>query len=265
VLLTLPWTGFFVDALLRLRSWKWRDLDSLGRLRVFAFSWTIFPILFFTFSSSKLPGYILPVLPPVSILVGERIARLCANKNSSKWPVITTGLIVIVLAISGLTYTSYSGFPTMQTALLLTLPLFISGLVTIAFQHHRCLGMTVTASAVLLSLAGVLQLGATARASKESVRDLLRLADAQGYSQAAVFARRGSDRTAEFYASGRMVYDPDGEPAALDEPWQVIAEAQRRKQKILVFVPVEYLSPYRNSPQLRIIAENGSLGVVGSR
>jgi 4-amino-4-deoxy-L-arabinose transferase-like glycosyltransferase len=263
ILLTLPWTAFFADSLLRMRFRKWHELDSISRLRVFAFCWMIFPILFFSFSGSKLPGYILPVLPPVSILVGEGIARLCANKSSSKWAAIATGLIVIVLAISGISYARQFGFPTMQTAVLLMSPLFISGVVAIVFQHRRCLAMILIATAILVTLGGVLQFVAPSHASRESVRDLLRLADAQGYGQAAVFARRGGDRTAEFYASGRVVYDADGEPTVLEEPSFVIAEARRRSGKILVFVPVEYLEPYRKSPQLRIIGENGNLALVG--
>lgn len=265
VLLTLPWTAFVVDSLLQIRSWKWRDLDSIDKLRIFTFCWMIFPLLFFSFSGSKLPGYILPVLPPVSILVAERITRLCASEKGPGWTTIITGLIVIVLAISGILYASFSSFPTTQTAVLLTLPLLISGFVALGLKLRRCLAMGLVAAAVLLTLAVVLQFAAPARANRESVRELLRLADAQGYENAPVFARRGSDRTAEFYASGRLVYDAHGEPAALDEPQQIIAEAQRRGQKILVFVPVEYLEPYRRSTDLRIIGDNGNLALVGVR
>lgn len=263
VLLTLPWTPFFVDSMLRLRSWKWPELDSINRLRVFLFCWVIFPVVFFSFSGSKLPGYILPVLPPVSVLVGGRIARLCASKSILKWPPITTGIIVLVLALGSILYASQSGFPKVQTAVLLTLPLIISGVLTILLQHRRCTAMTLTALAILVTLVGVLQFAAPSRANGESVRDLIRLADERGYGQAPVFARRGSDRTAEFYAPGRLVYDQEGEPAVLEEPPYVIAEARRRRQKILVFVPVEYLDPYRKSPQLEIIGENGSLALVG--
>ncbi|HEX6729895.1 MAG TPA: glycosyltransferase family 39 protein [Pyrinomonadaceae bacterium] len=265
VLLTLPWTPFLVDSLLRLRSWNWSNLDLVSALRVFALCWMIFPLLFFSFSGSKLPGYILPVVPPVSILVGERIARLCANKSCSKWPPVATGLIVIMLAIAAISYSSQSGFPTLPMAVLLTLPLLISGLFTIVFSHHRCVAMTLTAVALLLMLAGVLQFVAASRAGRESVRDLLRLADAQGYGEAAVIIPRDRDRSAEFYASGRVVYDAHGEPALVDELPQVIAETRQRGKKILVFVPVEYLEPYKQSPQWRIIGDNGNLALVGTQ
>ena len=33
--------------------------------------WAIIPIIFFSFSQSKLPGYILPSIPPITILTGD--------------------------------------------------------------------------------------------------------------------------------------------------------------------------------------------------
>jgi 4-amino-4-deoxy-L-arabinose transferase-like glycosyltransferase len=37
--------------------------------------WALIPIIFFTFSQSKLPGYILPSIPPITILTGDYLFR----------------------------------------------------------------------------------------------------------------------------------------------------------------------------------------------
>ncbi|HEV2215922.1 MAG TPA: glycosyltransferase family 39 protein, partial [Terracidiphilus sp.] len=37
--------------------------------------WALIPIVFFSFSQSKLPGYILPALPPITILTGDYLFR----------------------------------------------------------------------------------------------------------------------------------------------------------------------------------------------
>jgi 4-amino-4-deoxy-L-arabinose transferase-like glycosyltransferase len=37
--------------------------------------WAFIPILFFSFSQSKLPGYILPAIPPITILTGDYLFR----------------------------------------------------------------------------------------------------------------------------------------------------------------------------------------------
>jgi len=38
--------------------------------------WALFPVVFFTFSKSKLPGYILPSIPPLTILTGDYLNRI---------------------------------------------------------------------------------------------------------------------------------------------------------------------------------------------
>lgn len=38
--------------------------------------WALFPIVFFSFSQSKLPGYILPAVPPITILCGDYLNRM---------------------------------------------------------------------------------------------------------------------------------------------------------------------------------------------
>src|SRR5206468_4693107 len=37
--------------------------------------WTVIPVVFFSVSQSKLPGYILPSIPPITILTGDYLFR----------------------------------------------------------------------------------------------------------------------------------------------------------------------------------------------
>src|SRR5882672_7311815 len=66
-----PWTIFLGAGFFASRRWRWRGRMPLDRLRVFAFCWIIVPVVFFSFSESKLTAYILPVLPAVALLIGE--------------------------------------------------------------------------------------------------------------------------------------------------------------------------------------------------
>jgi 4-amino-4-deoxy-L-arabinose transferase-like glycosyltransferase len=43
--------------------------------------WAIIPVVFFSFSRSKLPGYILPSIPPIAILTGDYLYRRRAGLN----------------------------------------------------------------------------------------------------------------------------------------------------------------------------------------
>jgi 4-amino-4-deoxy-L-arabinose transferase-like glycosyltransferase len=85
----MPWTVIAIRALVAaigdsFAEWKVRVNPKryLGHSRAgdafpeFLVLWALFPIVFFTFSKSKLPGYILPSIPPVTILTGDYLNRI---------------------------------------------------------------------------------------------------------------------------------------------------------------------------------------------
>ena len=67
----LPWTPLLGLLLGSGRGDGWRQ-D--GRLRFLGF-WALFTVVFFSLVRNKLPGYILPALPPLAALMGVRLAR----------------------------------------------------------------------------------------------------------------------------------------------------------------------------------------------
>jgi 4-amino-4-deoxy-L-arabinose transferase-like glycosyltransferase len=74
ILALLPWSAFLIAAaqealrLWREKSWK----NSPG---FFVACWAIFPIVFFSFSQSKLPSYILPAVPALALLTAISASR----------------------------------------------------------------------------------------------------------------------------------------------------------------------------------------------
>jgi 4-amino-4-deoxy-L-arabinose transferase-like glycosyltransferase len=70
----LPWTIFLIPALLEgrriLREKSWTNSPGF-----FFACWAVFPVLFFSFSQSKLPSYILPALPPLALLCAVGAVR----------------------------------------------------------------------------------------------------------------------------------------------------------------------------------------------
>jgi 4-amino-4-deoxy-L-arabinose transferase-like glycosyltransferase len=67
LLALLPWTALLWPAAREgLRMWRaksWKDSPGL-----FFACWAVFPVLFFSCSQSKLPGYILPAIPPLALV-----------------------------------------------------------------------------------------------------------------------------------------------------------------------------------------------------
>ena len=63
LLLTFPWTFLLIPALRR----------SFGRTEQFILWWAVVPFVFFSLSGSKLPGYLLPVVPPIALLCAKEL------------------------------------------------------------------------------------------------------------------------------------------------------------------------------------------------
>ena len=62
--------------------------------------WAVFPIIFFSFSHSKLPGYILPAVPPMTILCGDYLNRKRAVGLKMRLVAIHAALVGILVAVA---------------------------------------------------------------------------------------------------------------------------------------------------------------------
>jgi 4-amino-4-deoxy-L-arabinose transferase-like glycosyltransferase len=258
--LTLPWTPVLIEALLGIGSWTWRDNSSLTTLRVLCLAWLLFPLLFFSFSGSKLPGYILPVLPAAGLLIGERLTHTSWKERSSSWSLVASGAFCLLLSISGLVYAMKTRQVSWQCAVLVTAPLLVAGLYTVAWTNRRDVAIISIVLAICLMVAFALKCVAPVFGRRESVRDLLRAADERGYAGLPVLAQRGDDRSTEFYASGRVVYRADGEILPIDE---VTIDQARQLGPMLVFVSTEYMENFRRVPGMELLGDNGRVALFG--
>jgi len=87
ILSLLPWTVYAISALISAARQTWRDWRSSAPDQVraseqvgdsfpeFLVIWALFPIVFFSLSQSKLPGYILPAIPPCTILTADYLHK----------------------------------------------------------------------------------------------------------------------------------------------------------------------------------------------
>lgn len=63
--------------------------------------WALIPIIFFSFSQSKLPGYILPSIPPITILTGDYLFRR-RGPGLSRWELIGHAVLSGVMTMFAL-------------------------------------------------------------------------------------------------------------------------------------------------------------------
>ena len=108
LLATVPWVVWLaLDIIEKVRLfWSERreafatHEDTFG---LFLLIWLIVPVLFFSFSQSKLPGYILPGIPAAALLVSEYLAVQGTEESRLSLPLAAThGIVCGVLIFASL-------------------------------------------------------------------------------------------------------------------------------------------------------------------
>jgi 4-amino-4-deoxy-L-arabinose transferase-like glycosyltransferase len=205
----LPWTAFAVDAVIvNLRRW-WNERRNVADdgLGLFLLIWLIVPILFFSLSQSKLPGYILPALPAASLLIAEYLSQNEEGKPFKKSVIVfhsllSVGLIVPAAMISPIVLTHHFAWG-YSTALLLAITAGLAGLCALALTRYGLRALRfVTLMPVLIAVSAILRLGAPALDYSFSARPVARqLIELQGEDlPVAVFkARRELEYGLQFY------------------------------------------------------------------
>ena len=89
--------------------------------------WTVFPILVFSLSHSKLPGYILPSIPPLTILTGDYINRM-RQKGLNLWLLLLHALLSATTIILVLLLPCHITHPGGRPPAAILLPAVSSGL-----------------------------------------------------------------------------------------------------------------------------------------
>lgn len=98
VLGLLPWTTLVPGALAQ--AWRSESDGSGFRARRFLLAYAGFILLFFSASSSKLEAYVLPMLPAIALLLGERVAALQPGRLRRHLVfALTLGLVVLAAPI----------------------------------------------------------------------------------------------------------------------------------------------------------------------
>jgi 4-amino-4-deoxy-L-arabinose transferase-like glycosyltransferase len=80
----LPWSVFLPGAL--------RRSGGIGAYRLILL-WATIPFVFFSLAATKLPHYLLPIFPPLSVLVAAEWNRRRSSKESRTWPLF--GLVAL--------------------------------------------------------------------------------------------------------------------------------------------------------------------------
>lgn len=212
----VPWVVFAVCALVKeIKDTKPKRVqrNAEGRLRIFLLIWAVVPIVFFSMSQSKLPGYILPAIPAWTMLLAlavsnrtsaakPRWALLLAHSLISATLLFAAVVVPYSRALSGRALAPYGRHPyELVVATILALMLFAAIVISLrkfGLQHLRF----VTLIAVILALAYVIRVDAPSLDGKLSARVISQQIAATvppGASIAVFHARREVEYGLAFY------------------------------------------------------------------
>jgi 4-amino-4-deoxy-L-arabinose transferase-like glycosyltransferase len=234
-LMTLPWLPFFLASIWSIVKgiFYHRDTETQSEAKInanrrfsvfssqfsvlssplllFALSWLLVPLVFFSFSGSKLPGYILPALPAALVLTAEFVFRFVQQSRRRRIVVQSAALVTFVV------------------------------------------------------VALLLQFVVPRFAENDSVRDLIRQADAKGFERDRITNLFKASHNAEFYAAGRLVRETGGKLKIYDD-FLILVEDLRRenRRQILVLVPSGSTNHITDSAlvESEILADNGNTALV---
>ncbi len=213
----LPWTVFAFLAIFKTATSWWRT--AAGRaddctLSLYLLIWLIVPILFFSISRSKLPGYIVPAVPAGVLLVAEYIrTQLSEKKSPHLWQIGVHAIMVGSLVVPGLMI-QYILLEHRIPWTKAGTPLIVALVCAIAITFFvRLSGLRVlrlaTLIPVLLIVGLVLRAGSStidaALSARPIANEILRVEPALGSAQVAVFeAPRETEYGLNFYLNRQI-------------------------------------------------------------
>jgi len=175
LLTLLPWVIFVLAAGWETGRGWWRErramFDSGDALSVYLLIWLLVPVIFFSLSQSKLPGYILPALAAGPLLVAEYLRRrLPEEGGESEKPSAAMASLHGVLAVLPFVSAVFAPYFVVKRPVPLTPGAIVTGL--LAFSIALAIGYTlktmgirvlrtVTLVPVVLAVAVIIKLDAT--------------------------------------------------------------------------------------------------------
>jgi 4-amino-4-deoxy-L-arabinose transferase-like glycosyltransferase len=228
LLALVPWAILVVDAVVEgVRLW-WSERRTIAHseqaLNLFLLVWLLFPILFFSISQSKLPGYILPAIPAGTLLLVQYVRRhVTDNVRPPALALVLHSIIApapVLVALAAPFFIVYHG---VIWSALIGIGVFIAILlaVGIAATLLSSLGLRmlrfVSLIPVVLAVAAILKVAAPTVDERLTARPLANeiARVEQGLLPAAVFhAQRETEYGLAFYRNQRIFsYDRGEIPA----------------------------------------------------
>jgi 4-amino-4-deoxy-L-arabinose transferase-like glycosyltransferase len=234
LLALLPWAVFVAAAFVESARRWWAERSTSAQanengkrqLGIFLLLWLIVPVMFFSISQSKLPGYILPAVPAGALLLADYLGRHLKREEDvtpAKWLVALHAVLAGACIVPAL----FAGYVAMQhrlprgQSMLGALAIGFVLAAGLAFTLFSRAGLRmlrfVTLIPVVLAVAALLKIGSASLDQTLSSRPLARqIASVETYSLplAVLGVRRETEYGLAFYRNQNVArYERDSIPA----------------------------------------------------
>ncbi|HEX5734815.1 MAG TPA: glycosyltransferase family 39 protein [Blastocatellia bacterium] len=262
----MPWTFFLIPAVGRLRKLKPRS-DKRDSLLTLAWIWFALPLLFFSFSVSKLPGYLLPVFPALAIIIGVEVEQFINSDNRAHtvaaW---LTGLLLVAIGVAFVIYSNRQATDASPLAsAMVWLPIAAASVAVALLFAAKKRAFVLSACAVVVSviITTVLLLFPVLNETK-SLRTL---------SKQAAAALKPGERIAfflmkefapVFYAEGRVVCGVGNGTVLNALHTDKLVEVLETESSIIIFTTSNWVADLESDPRLatELIASQGKARAI---
>ncbi len=257
LLAVMPWTVWLIAAVVERARQMWGEgweafSSPEDSWALFLLIWMLVPVLFFSMSRSKLPGYILPAVPAAALLVTDYLAARREKEIRLSWPLaaahgILCGLLVFgalsAASIAATHHLARGPWTYVAAAIALVIALAITtALITTAGPR---LVRSATMIAVIVSVAAVIRFAAPAIDATQSARpvaETIRAFSREPVPVVLYHVNRIEQYGLEFYLNRpAQSYDNGSIPTAA----HVVVAAQGTQSQVAQLVPgrrVSYLT-----------------------
>jgi len=247
---SLPWTAYLV-AIATEDGRRWRAIlvDPANRLRLFLWLWILIPIIFFSFSASKLPGYILPVFPALALLIGQEV-----DKENPRW---TTWATAIILILAGLAFGWRGGddlgVSHREAWAIAALVILVAAiLLALSYWRDARVATIFLPFGVAVVVVAATHLVYPGLADSESIRDLAEFARNEAKPGERLVFFLNTNQGVNFYATSLPLRDERAEPVTLKHENEFPAFlAERRLDSVLVLSYERWSGGLLGSDRLR--------------
>jgi 4-amino-4-deoxy-L-arabinose transferase-like glycosyltransferase len=180
-----PWTAAIVATVYAAATTVTRR-DWAGSPSMFLAGWVIFPVVFFSLSQSKLPGYVLPAMPAAIVLLARALALATTRPAAARAVGLGTAAVLAAMAVAflvspGVASAGVEAGAVRPLGVLLSLAAVVTGYVGSRGRLHA--GVAVAALTIAL---GLWQLNTTLMprldpgiSTRVAAREARRLADGE--------------------------------------------------------------------------------------